>query len=176
MTQIKTRSFQFGNEKEGSWPPLFGTGGSGVYHVDRDSGKVLEGPPPPRVRKFGRAPYVIQDTIEPYLHPAAEIVVESRSALRDADRATGTITVGSREDLHVNKSYQKEQWRKLREDRREARKRAINDLNWGAAPITEEVRAKCAAQDEILSKALNFDAFSIGKHKPDERGKRYRRR
>lgn len=173
---IKTRVFNYGDEKESSWPPLFGTGGSGLYHLGED-GKLKEGPPPDKTKRYGEAPFVIQDTIDGFKHAASGEWIESRSKLRDTDRACGTITTDKRQDATPYTRAREQRYkRELKADIHQAMRRAINDLDNGMAPISEETRAKCAVQDEIVSERLGFDAFNVAGRKKDPRGKKYRRK
>lgn len=175
MTEkIRTRVFNHGDEKESSWPPLFGTGGAGVYHY-RD-GKLNEGPPP-RPETYGQAPFVIQDTIEPYRHPATGQWVESRAALNAIDKACGTITTDKHQSAEpYAKAREKRRREESKRDVHQAMRRAINDIDYGMAPLTEETKAKCAIQDEIVSERLGFDAFNVAGKKDNPRGKKYRRK
>lgn len=173
--KIRSRVFIHGDEKESTWPPLFGTGGAGLYHLGED-GKLKEGPPPRKEKIYGKAPYVIQDTIEPFRHAASGEIIDSRAKLRDTDRACGTFTTDKPQDATANrKARERQQARERKEDMHQANLRAINDLDYGNAPISEETRAKCAIQNEIVSSALNFDAFNVAGRKKDPRGKKYRR-
>ena len=176
MTEkIRTRLFNYGDEKESSWPPLFGTGGAGLFHY-RD-GELKEGPPPPKVEKYGQAPFVIQDTIDGFKHSASGEWIESRSKLRDTDRACGTITTDKPLDAApYRREREEKQRRESKEDIHRAMRKAINDIDYGMAPLTEETRHKCAVQDEIVSERLNFDAFNVAGRKKNPHGKKYRKR
>lgn len=176
MTEkIRTRLFNYGDEKESTWPPLFGTGGAGLYHY-RD-GKLQEGPPPSNIKKFGEAPFVIQDTIEPHYHHGACRWTDSRSEINQFDKATGCITTDKRQDVAP---YLRAREKRLADERKkdinQAMQRAVNDIDYGMAPLSEETKAKCAIQNEIVSDALGFDAFNVAGRKKDPRGKKYRKR
>lgn len=170
--KIQTRLFNFGDENEGTWPPRYPSGEKGLFHVDRDTGQVLPGPPPPRNIRFGEAPYIIQDSMEPYRHPATGQVIDSKSALRQTDKACGTITTDKK--LPPDPTWHKEQERKRHEDIREAMRKSIAQIDGGTAPLTEEVRELCAQQNEIVSKATGWDAYNVAGRKKDVRGKRFR--
>lgn len=169
MTEkIITRPFQFGDDKESDWPPMFGTGGSGVYHMK--DGRLVAGYPE-RVGKYGEAPYIICDTIEPYYHPKAERWVESRKDLNDTDKALGTITTDKK--LPPDPSDQRQRQKDLDADMHRALHKAKAQLEAGTAPLTEEVRAKCRANDERLSSVLGIDCTDIfGKKKKHGRRRR----
>lgn len=174
--KIRSRVFQHGDEKESSWPPLFGTGGTGIYHFAED-GKMVEGPPPVRFPKMGEAPYVIQDSIDAFRHSASGEWIDSRAKLRDTDRACGTTTTDKREDCTP---FVRAREKKTRDERKtdihQAMRRAINDLEYGMAPLTEEARHKCEINDRIISDRLGFDAFNAVGRKKDPREKKYRKR
>lgn len=145
-----------------------------LYYWDKQARKFVEGVPPPQGRIFGQAPYVIQDSITPYYHPAACQVIDSRKALRDVDKACGTITTDKR--LPPDPSWAKEQARRRRADLTESLHRAVAAVDSGTAPLTEETRALCDRQNELVSSALNFDAFNVVGRKKNAKGKRFRRR
>lgn len=172
--KIQTKIFNYGNEKESVWPGQFGTGESGSFWWDEKTQTFKQGYPPPKNLKFGEAPYVIQDTIEPYRHPSTGEIIESRSRLRDTDEACGTITTDKK--IPPDPSKFKENERKRRADLREALYKSVAQIDSGTAPLSEETRAICARENERVSKALNFDAFNVAGRKNDRRGKKYRRR
>ena len=174
--KIQTRVFNYGDEKESSWPPMFGKGGSGLYHRG-DDGKFHEGPPPPKFPKFGEAPYVIQDTIDAYRHPATGEVIESREKLLATDRACGTFTTDKKQDCSaIRKSREKQINAERKKDIHEAMRKAVAAIDSGNAPLSEETRAKCESQNRIVSDALGFDAYNVAGRKNDRRGKKYRKR
>jgi len=175
MTEkIRTRTFVYGDENEAEWPPMYGSGKGGRYYRDKETGEFKEGNPPPRERKYGEAPIFISDTIKPYYHPAAEKWTDSRSELNNLDKATGCITTDKIQP--ADPSRQKEAKAKRDKDRKEALLKSVAQIDAGCAPMTEETRAKCERQNEIVSAALNFDAFNVVGRKKNDKGKRYRRK
>lgn len=178
--KIQTKPFQH-SKNEGSWPPLFGdrydpeTGeikGKGHICYVKD-GELHEGPPP-RPEVHDRAPYVIQDSIEPYYHPGICRVVDTRSGLRDADNACGTITTDKLIPGNKNATLQRQ--KELKEDRTKALHKAVADVDSGNAPLSEETRAICKQQNEILAAALpGLDPWNAAGHRSDKRGKRYKK-
>jgi hypothetical protein len=174
--KIQTRIFNYGDEKESSWPPMFGKGGSGLYHRGED-GKFHEGPPPPRFEKFGQAPFVIQDTIDAYRHPMTGEVIESRARLNATDRACGTFTTDKKQDCSaIRKSKDKQVATERKKDIHEAMRRAVAAIDSGNAPLSEETRHRCEVQNQVVSDALGFDAYNVAGRKNDRRGKKYRKR
>lgn len=171
---IKTRIFNHGDEKESEWPSMFGTGESGHFYWDEEENKLKEGFPPRKTNFYGYAPNIIVDSISPYYHPAAEAYVDSRSKLQKIDKTFGTITTDKK--LAPDPREQIERNRRRREDGTRALHRAVAQIDAGTAALTEEQKAKCSLQNEIVSNALNFDAFNAAGRKDDPRGKKYRRK
>lgn len=150
--------------------------GSTWYYFDEESLKFVEGYPPAKVKTYAQAPMFISDTIKPYYHPAAQKVTDSRSELAALDKAHRTITTDKPLEASTFSNFRKENERKRRADARESLLKAVAQVDNGTAPLSEETRAKCARQNEIVSKALNFDAFNVAGNKRNKKGKKYGRR
>lgn len=147
------------------------------YWYDKSLRKMVdfeERCPPPRVNHYGDAPMVIEDTTDAYYHPGACRWTESKSEIKQFDRACGTIT--SDKKLAPDPTWANQQKAARRKDARDSLFRAVEQVDAGTAPMTEETRQLCERQNEILSKALNFDAFNVAGRKNNARGKKYRRR
>lgn len=145
-----------------------------IYYFDKVKQKMVEGYPPcPNVR-YGEAPFVITDTIDPYRHPATGTWVESKKALRDIDRACGTITTDKR--IAPESSWARENEKRRKQDLHKSMHAAVAKIDAGTVEMSEETREKCRLQNEIASAALGFDAFNVAGRKNDKRGKKYRRR
>lgn len=174
MTEkIVTRPFQYGNEKESDWPPKFPTVKGFKGYWDREKKKFVEGSPPRR-EVFDQAPAIIQDTMDPYYHPKACVMVDSKSKLRDIDNACGTITTDKIQP--ANPSAQNERKRQLKKDRHEALHKAVAQIDAGTAPMSEQTRELCKKQNEIVANALpGLDPFNAAGRKNNARGKRYRK-
>jgi hypothetical protein len=172
--KIQTRIFEYGDEKESDWPPKFGTRKAGVYYWDSESQSFKEGYPPRKTNNFGVAPYFIQDSITPYYHPGVCKTIDSRSALAEADKACGTITTDQM--IPGDRSVEKKRIKEIKEDHHKALRKAVAQVDAGTAPLSEETRALCERQNEIVSKALNFDAFNVVGRKNNPRGKRFKRK
>ncbi len=170
--KIVTKIFNYGNEKEASWPSEFGDGERGVFHVK--DGKCKRGYPESKVVKYGEAPMYISDDTEPYYHPVAKQWTNSKSALRQMDKATGTITTDKVQQ--GDKSVDKELYLKRKADIRESIQKAVAAIDSGNAPLTEEQRALCAATNERISNVAGIDAFNAMGRISDARGKRYKRK
>lgn len=174
MTKIKSKVFNYGDKDESSWPPRFGKRGPGRYYWDETEKKMKPGYPPVKHEKIGQAPLVFMDDIEPYYHPKAQRIVTTRKELAHADRSTGTFTT-DKEQIPDFKYAEKKRNEALRADVHQATQRAIAAIDSGMAPLSEQTKEICKAENERVSKALGFDAFNFAGRKNDSRGKKYRR-
>lgn len=172
--KIQTKIFEHGDPCEAKCISDYGTKDSGDFYFDRETQKFVRGFPPPRVEKFAEGPNIITDTIPEYYHPGAEKWTDSKSRLKMLDEATGSITTDKK--LPGNKNYTERIKRERREDAHKSLRKAVAQVDAGTAPLNEEQRALCTRQNEIVSKALNFDAFNVVGRKNDKRGKKYPRR
>lgn len=172
MQKITTKAYKAGNEKESSWPPACGTGGTGSYYMK--DGKLVEGVPPPR-EVYDTAPVVIGDSIKRYYHPKMCRYTESRSELRCFDDACGTITTDKM--IPADPSNQRRKDKERRKDLHEAMQKAVAQLESGTAPLTDDQKALCTLENERLAqKYPNLDPFNCVGKKNDKRGKKYRKR
>lgn len=125
--------------------------GSTYYYWDKEERKLKEGfPPNPNIR-YGDAPYIITDTIDPYYHPGAGMYVESKKALYDMDKATGCITTDKL--IPATGEAIKEKKKAHRQDLHNALHKSIAQLKSGTAPLTEERKAAIKKNDEIIAHA-----------------------
>lgn len=126
---------------------------------------------PPQPEKYDTAPFVIGDTITPYYHPGAGMWVDSRKALADVDRATGTITTDKMQPAIQASSQAQE--KELSEDRRKAILAASEAIESGQREFSEAEKAFHKQENERMSKEFGFDAFNVlGKKKNVKRRKR----
>lgn len=174
MTKIQTKSFRFGDEKESDWPPRYGTGEHGSFYWDSETRTFKKGVPPLRIKQYGAAPAIIFDSIEPYYHPAACVMVDSKSKLEQIDKACGTITTDKK--LPPDPSEAKQRKARRSADLRECLHKAVAQIDNGTAKLTEQQRAVCQIENERISSALGFDAFNVVGRKNDPRGKRWKRK
>ncbi len=173
MTKIRSRLFQYGNEKESEWPPQYGEGERGFFWYDREKGEITQ-EPPKRPEKYGQAPIVIQDSLrDPYYHPGACKWTESRSELHKLDDTTGCITTDKLQPADPTQAKQRAYKKKL--DAKEALLRAVAAVDNGTAPISEETQALCDAENERITKTLGIDAFNIVGKKNNAKSKRLRK-
>lgn len=143
------------------------------YWWDADTQSFTD-EPPRRFQPFGQAPAIITDTIDPYYHPGTCKFVDSKSRLKDMDKACGTITTDKIQPS--DSSWRKQKQKELADDHHKALHKAVAQLEAGTAPLTEETRELCTRENHRISSALGVDAFNVVGRKNDKRGKRYRRR
>lgn len=130
-----------------------------VYYFDEESRCMKEGYPPQKFPRYGEAPMYISDEMKPYYHPAAQVMVSSKSKLKMIDNACGTFTT----DKFQSKSKQVQSEKRAARYREieEATKKAYEQVKAGQAPLNEEQRALCKRNDEILSSKLGWDVDSL---------------
>lgn len=115
---------------------------------------------PPQHEKFGEAPIVIFGTMEPARHPKTGLWCETTKQWDACDAAAGTYTSGHREVVKpVNRSSE------VRADMDQAMEKAVNQLNWGMAKMTEEQRAAHKEKNDQISKVYGIDAHNVLGHK-----------
>lgn len=96
--EIKSKIHTYGDEKESSWPPKFGTneGRGGVFHIDKETGELKEGYP---VSDRGLAVvdhHYISDDMPPTRNPLnPREIYTSKSKLRAKYREAGAEEVGT---------------------------------------------------------------------------------
>lgn len=170
--KIQTKTMVRGHEHESEWPSEFGTCKSGRYHWDAETKTFKKGSKPSNIKKYAKAPMVIGDSIEAFRHPTSGEIIDSKSKLRDTDRACGTVT--TRERPPPPPDRQGELKKERAKERKAAMHKAIAAIDNGMAPLTEETKAICAQENERISQTLGFDAFNVAGRKKDGRGKRFK--
>ena len=115
-----------------------------VGYWSKEQGKFVEELPPVE-KKFGQAPMFSMGTIRPERHAGTGQVIDSVRAWDEADRITGCITTGTKPPP-ARKPAEMEAKRSA--DINQAMNRAINDLDWGAAPLSESTKKAAAAEKE----------------------------
>lgn len=156
MSEIKTKLFNYGNEKESSWPPRFGTNDNkgAVFYVDHETGKVKEGYPPPRVEKLAEAPQVIFDSMPPSYHEGACRMIESRKEWERADKEHNTVTFSTVDESkrHIKKGIDRER-QEIKQDRKQASEKAIRHYKENPQSIREKLNKRAEEQEEVLRKS-----------------------
>jgi hypothetical protein len=94
MGEIKTKSFNYGNEKEADWPSQFGTGEKGRFKMV--DGKAMEAKEIAKIQ-HAMASHGIQSTdlMEPTKHPIDGKYYTSASKFRAVTKAHGCEEVGT---------------------------------------------------------------------------------
>lgn len=151
MSEIKTKIFEFGHEKEGSWPPKYGTGEVGAWHVDRETNSMKEGYAPRR-SKFADAPYVKGDEALDGIksQTGSGCTYYSKSALRAEYKRMGFEEVGNDyprkpRERYVPPTYEKD----LEKDVA----RAIEDVRYNQAPLSEFDKERCKIINNQVEKS-----------------------
>lgn len=134
------------------------------YYLDKETLELKEGFPPPTVKVFGQAPSIHVDTCPPYYHPGVCRWTNSKSEIDQFDKACGTITTDKKQE--PNRAYGREKERQAKQDRHAALHKAFAQVKAGTAPLTEEVRAKCRARNEVIKSATGVDWYKRLNVKP----------
>lgn len=155
MSEIRSKVPNYGHEKEGTWPPREPQGEKGFFWLDEE-GNISDRPPERKYNLFGKAPYIVQDSIDGFIHQASGEWIESRARLRETDKACGTITTDKL--LPPDPTWANEQREKRKRDKIEAHRKALNDLRtFGDGALPEERRHECKEMNAALSQRLGFD-------------------
>lgn len=156
MSEIKTRIFNYGNEKEAEWPPKFGTnnGRGGRFYRCKKTGVIKEGSPPSEIVRFGEAPQVIFDSMPPEYHPDEGRVVESRKEWEKLDEKYNRITFGTREEVkRTTKKGVKQEEKELKADRSQATRQSIQAWKENPKEMAQKLDKQSEAQYESAKKA-----------------------
>lgn len=152
---IKTRIFEYGNDKEASWPPrLPQDNKGGHWYWDSEAGCLKEGYPPNPNNQFGVAPSVIFDSMPPTYHEAACRTVESRQEWERLDKEHGSLTFGSIKEprKHIEKGN-KQKAKELKEDRRNASLEALRKVRANPREINQKLKKEAEKQEEEAKKS-----------------------
>jgi hypothetical protein len=126
-----------------------------IGYWDRKQQKFVEELPPVE-EKFGQAPMIKMGSLRPQRHPATGMVCETVRQWDDCDRAAGTHTSGHREEVKKPDSEAK-----VRKDLDQALEKAVNQVDWGMAKMTEQQKAAHKQQNDLISSAYGIDAHNI---------------
>jgi hypothetical protein len=174
MTQkIMSRPITSGHEHESEWPPREAAAEPGRYYWDAATRTFKRGHKPDTTPRYGEAPLVSTGNLTPQRHPMTGEVIDNLQKWEAADKATGCFTSGSDERAPDRRA---EHARKRQEDYRQAREKAIAQIDNGTAPLTEETRELCRIQNDVVSNALNFNAHDVVGRKDSRNGKRLRKK
>jgi hypothetical protein len=167
--KIVTKTFQYGNEKESSWPSKYGEKAPGRYYWDKEKQAFAEGIPPNPNPVLDKAPYYISDDMEPYYHPHVQRYISSKSQLKMIDKASGTITTDQL--LPADPSIEVKRQKEINEDRRAAIQRAIWAVDNNEAPLSEAVKERCKEENQRLGSILGMDLFNVAGRKNGKRSR-----
>lgn len=171
MSKIRSRITERGHVHESAWPPEPEVGTSKGFsgYWDKNLNKFVEGFPQP-IEKFDIAPSVRTDDIsEPYYHEKAQKWLTSRSAIKQADADTNSLTLEKR--IHFDRaSIEAENRKKASEIRKASYQKAIYALRDNNTPLANpEIRAKREAEREATLKEAglsldNVDLTKVTRH------------
>lgn len=148
---IRSRVHNYGHEKESSWPPRFGTRDKTPMYIDRNTGELKPGYPPPR-EVHDTAPMVIFDSIKEEYHQGVGRKIDSRSEWARADEEAGTLTFGGKEEA-APKVDKANKAKAERVERRKAIRESVQ--RWQEQPdeMKQLLRKRREEQREIAKKA-----------------------
>lgn len=149
--KIRSRVHNYGHEKESSWPPRFGTLDKTPMYIDRDTGELKPGYPPPR-EVHDTAPYVIFDSIKPEYHQGAGRIIESKSEWNLADKEHGTITFGNKEEA-TPKVDKANKIKAERKERKAAIKQTIERWQQNPEEMSQKLKRRQQEQQEVAAKS-----------------------
>lgn len=154
MGEIKSKIHKYGHENESAWPPPFGNRKSGRCYYDKERRCIVEGSPPPKYEKHGQAPIAIMDSMEKTYHEAAGRHIESRKEWNAADKETGSLTFGSRDEVarHTAKG-QRDKERELKSDRRQAGLSAWQAYRENPKEVKAKLNKRAEEQMAVAKKA-----------------------
>ncbi len=153
--KIKSKIFEYGNEKESSWPPKYPAKRTrGVFHVDQDTKELTPGYPKSKNKKYGVAPMAIFDSMPPTYHEGACRLVESRAEWERLDRETGSLTFGSMDEprRYAAEGSKKEQ-KAIKQDRRRAAEEALKMVRANPKEINQKWNKHAEKQKDLAKKS-----------------------
>lgn len=151
MAKIQTKTFNYGNEKESSWPPKYPKKATkrGTFHIDKKTGELTEGPPPipSYIQIFGKAPAIQVDSMPLTSHPANGQPVESKSQFKRIMKAHGYEDRTGAKAVADNKPRLKQV---SDDDYVKEVKIAREQVQAGTAPLTEYDKQVCKEMNRRL--------------------------
>lgn len=148
MSKIQTRIFNYGNDKESSWPSQFGTGEKGRF-VIRD-GEVIRAEYANNIDVD--APFVQVDEMPPTQHMHDLKYYTSKKEFRKVTRRCGAEEIGTDVEWRNKPRVDPKKEQKLEE----AVAKAYYQVRDNMAPLSELDKARC----QIMNKNLrdnNYD-------------------
>lgn len=143
--KIVSKTHNYGNENESTWPPRFGTNeGKGFRKV---YGEYFE------PNNFGQAPMVQFDSMPKTYHEAAGREVESRKEWQRLDKEHGCITFSSQEEAaRGTKKGIAEEKQALKDDRRKASLKALQMHRENPKEMRDKLKKTRELQETIAKK------------------------
>lgn len=152
---IKSKSFNYGNEKESSWPSQFGTLDKTPQYWCKETKQMVDGYPPVR-ETFGVAPTVLFDSMNEEYHHGVCRKISSRKEWEKADRESGSLTLSPREFKNNSENVEARKRaanRELMKDRRKASIEAARFYNENRREFRAKLKARAEQQKEVAKKA-----------------------
>ncbi len=152
---IKSKSFNYGNEKESSWPSQFGTLDKTPQYWCKETKQMVDGYPPVR-ETFGVAPTVLFDSMNEEYHHGVCRKISSRKEWNQADQQSQSLTLSpaeykkNKEDIEKRKRAQQ---RELAADRRKASLEAVRSYKENPTEFEGRLRHRAEQQVETAKKA-----------------------
>lgn len=155
--KIKSRVFEYGNEKESEWPSKYGTREAGRFWWNHET-QTFDTQPPPKPQKLGESAAVIPDEIEVKSMVDQKVYTSKRALLASYKRA-GKEVVGNDVDYRPTKdpAIEKRAAEKLEADI----SRSYYQVRDGMAPLSEFDKARCKAINNQL-RNYNYDRRDYG--------------
>jgi hypothetical protein len=153
MAEIKSKIHKYGHENESAWPPRFGNRKSGRSYWDAEKKCVVEGSPPYKYERYGKAPLAITPSMPAEYHEGVGRVIDDRNEWKMADEQSGSLTFGSRDD--VKRSTErgvKDEAAALKRDRIKAREIAMGKYRSNPREVKQKVRKRREEQMATVKK------------------------
>lgn len=162
--EIKTKTFKYGHEHESEWPPKFGKGKRGIFHISKETGKLQEGYGP-RKERYAMDQFTTDD-IKPFQSMVDGQVFTSKSKYRKHLKTHGYKEVGNESTARKTSVYEKQQEVKANSEKRREQIRMARELvKNNMSGLTEYDKHRC----EIINRNLrNYNYDRRERHPDDE--------
>jgi hypothetical protein len=152
---IKSRTFNYGNEKEAEWPSQFGTLDKTPMYFDKEKGCMVEGYPPPR-QINDTAPMVLFDSMDEQYHHGVCRPIASRKEWQLADKESGSATLSPtdwKRNSERREALKRKQEFELAKDRRKASIEAVRAFNQNREGFEQKMRQRAYEQEQSAKAA-----------------------
>lgn len=161
--KIQSKVFNYGNEKEASWPPRFPPKrNSGRFYWDNKAQEFKEGNPPNPNNNFGEAPQVIFDNMKPQYHAGECREITSIKEWDSADKQHGLLTFTNHEEARrkAKRGIENEKI-ETKKDRRKSVKAALE--SWKSNPREQRQKLQKQGEKQIeTAKKIGLDLSKSG--------------